>query len=463
MYCTKYTYYAKVTSFGFNIPAGATITGILVGIRKCGHYCTANNYQTDAHLYAVKGGTIQTGGSDKADNTTHWTTDQDLWYNYGGSSDLWGLSWAPADINSAGFGMAFAAKMYTNDGNWGVASVDAINITIYYTSPPSGSPNTQTLLIINYRSNATSYFVRITTVALFANGSYQSCATFMNYESSGFNGTHWVGDYLIFNFTHTLAQHYGFIADALSNIVNNTYAPLAQQNETAYQLVIAYTALAQHARRLANFTAAYLQAYNKQITQATVLTTDPPCGLPIIPDPDAVLRLRGGGVIPIGGSSRVPISGSQGGSSQASPHYIWQTSFTTGSTTGLTDMELGSFLIGLCLVFFSGAASAFSYEFSSAVARFLFSPSFAGWLPKFVLWGDAYRSGQLGVFDVLVAVIGIIWAIIWAIFSDLRNWVIQLIAGAQLVGEAAVGPVFLVAVAVGVALLIIKLVYDCFT
>jgi len=60
---------------------------------------------TDYDVKLVKGGTVQ--GNNKATGTELTTTDTII--SYGGSSDLWGVSLTPTDINSSNFGLVFAA------------------------------------------------------------------------------------------------------------------------------------------------------------------------------------------------------------------------------------------------------------------------------------------------------------------------------------------------------------------
>jgi len=124
--------YLKCTGYGFSIPAGATITGITVG-----PWLNATYTMLDNAMQLVKGGVIQAtnlatgatipnGGGTLAATPTQFT--------YGGSTNLWGNTWTPADINNANFGAAFAAQRggYASTQQ---AAVDAMPITIDYTLP----------------------------------------------------------------------------------------------------------------------------------------------------------------------------------------------------------------------------------------------------------------------------------------------------------------------------------------
>lgn len=119
------------TAFAFSIPAGATVNGILVEVKRSSSVSGA----TDSKVQLVKGGAIS--GANRA---TGAAIPAALTYgSYGGPSDLWGLAFTPADINNATFGAVYQAL---GTGGLGVTvSVDAIRITVYYTpvDTPSGT------------------------------------------------------------------------------------------------------------------------------------------------------------------------------------------------------------------------------------------------------------------------------------------------------------------------------------
>lgn len=112
--------YLKATNFGFAIPAGATINGIVVDIERK----AAMAGVTDDRVRIVKGGTVQT--EDKAAPGT-WPTD-DTVATYGDSSSLWGAAWTAGDINDSGFGVVLSVSVTSDQ-----ADVDHITITVHYT------------------------------------------------------------------------------------------------------------------------------------------------------------------------------------------------------------------------------------------------------------------------------------------------------------------------------------------
>ena len=142
-YQARDTYYLKVTNFSANVPTGATINGISVGVKKAYSGSAGTNVR-DKSLKMVRGGTIS--GDEKGDTTSQWPAYQTLnWVYYGGTTDKWGLSWTAGDgsgagdVNSTTFGAAFSAHCQggARPGILGIAWVDSIQIKIYYTTAAS--------------------------------------------------------------------------------------------------------------------------------------------------------------------------------------------------------------------------------------------------------------------------------------------------------------------------------------
>lgn len=119
--------YLKGTSFGFSIPTGATIDGIEVTLERSTQW---SNSVKDTHARIVKSD-ASIGTTDKS-NTNFWDNVGTEVITYGGSTDLWGESWAASDINSANFGFAVAADN-VNCCFSSQSDIDYIQITVYYT------------------------------------------------------------------------------------------------------------------------------------------------------------------------------------------------------------------------------------------------------------------------------------------------------------------------------------------
>lgn len=130
------SYFLKCTNFGFSIPSGATINGVIVGVECWSEQLLA----TDYNVNLVKGGTPS--GDNKAYNPDI-TTESTI--TYGGISDLWGLTLTPTDINSSTFGAAWAGINSSPKFSSRIY-IDTITITVYYTES-TGSPRSQAITI----------------------------------------------------------------------------------------------------------------------------------------------------------------------------------------------------------------------------------------------------------------------------------------------------------------------------
>jgi hypothetical protein len=119
------------TGYGFSIPTGSTIDGILVRIRK--HGAGSGGSVNDISMG------ISLGGNDKGKVGSWATSATD--YDYGGATDKWSLTPTPAEINSADFGAYISAIVAASATASQVAYIDWIGIKVYYTPPASaGKP-----------------------------------------------------------------------------------------------------------------------------------------------------------------------------------------------------------------------------------------------------------------------------------------------------------------------------------
>ena len=120
--------YLAGTNYGFAIPTDATISGITVAIARFESATGAGKDVQDNIVSLIKGSTLT--GTNKAATSTEWPTGSPVAATYGSTSDLWGTTWTPADINASNFGVALSAKSSNNR----TASVDYIQITVTYTT-----------------------------------------------------------------------------------------------------------------------------------------------------------------------------------------------------------------------------------------------------------------------------------------------------------------------------------------
>jgi hypothetical protein len=120
------TNYLKATNFGFSIPTGATIDGVIVSVEM---YCPAGVVDTVVKL--VKGGSVS-GNNNSVGNTwaPSFPDEDEATHEFGGSSDLWGLTLSEVDIESSNFGVVFACGEPTDAA---IAKLDQIKIKVYYT------------------------------------------------------------------------------------------------------------------------------------------------------------------------------------------------------------------------------------------------------------------------------------------------------------------------------------------
>jgi hypothetical protein len=118
------------TGFGFSIPGTAVVSGIVVEIKRGAAGAIPNQvYDSSVMIlqYAVP------VGIDHA-SATAWTTAGTTYNTYGSSTDLWGSTWTPADINDVNFGVLLMARN-TNHSISPQVNVDHIRITVYYSFP----------------------------------------------------------------------------------------------------------------------------------------------------------------------------------------------------------------------------------------------------------------------------------------------------------------------------------------
>src|ERR1035441_6206469 len=119
-----------VNGLGFtNIPSGSTINGIQVNVNR--RSASKLNAVKDGEVVVMKGATVS---SSKA-STDYWPTDF-AQTNYGGSSDLWGMSWTAADIKASTFGFRMTAQDVNGSVGYCDPDIEFIQVVVFYTPPP---------------------------------------------------------------------------------------------------------------------------------------------------------------------------------------------------------------------------------------------------------------------------------------------------------------------------------------
>lgn len=125
---SKYSDYMTLTNFNMSIPAAVTICGIVVQIDRKASGLSLGAVVKDYRVRLVKGGSVT--GNNNASGSG-WTGSETT-ATYGSSSDLWGTTWTPADINSGNFGFALSAEISGLLGVFLSADIDNVRITVYY-------------------------------------------------------------------------------------------------------------------------------------------------------------------------------------------------------------------------------------------------------------------------------------------------------------------------------------------
>lgn len=115
------------TNFGFGLSSANTVSGVLVEIKGVGNAQPAGASLT---VSIVKNGTQ--AGAPKTNIVLNGTN---TFISLGSSSDLWGTSFSPGDINNVNFGISIqGVNSGSGTGQW---SVDFVRITVFGTGGPT--------------------------------------------------------------------------------------------------------------------------------------------------------------------------------------------------------------------------------------------------------------------------------------------------------------------------------------
>jgi hypothetical protein len=117
--------FLRAEDFGFSIPGGATIDGVVVGVERS---LTLAFTVTDSIVRLYTGSFV---GSNKATGTT-WPT-SDTYEDHGGAADVWGATLTPAIVNASTFGVGVSCIA---SGLGADAQIDHIRITVFYSDTP---------------------------------------------------------------------------------------------------------------------------------------------------------------------------------------------------------------------------------------------------------------------------------------------------------------------------------------
>ena len=126
---TAFSERLNTSNFGFAIPSGATINGIQVTLGRFRPLSVGSGNIRDNSLRLIKAGVVT--GNDNANTGLDWPTTETQ-ANYGSTSDLWGTSWSPSEINDPNFGVSLIVT-HTQATSSRTANVDYFQVTVTYT------------------------------------------------------------------------------------------------------------------------------------------------------------------------------------------------------------------------------------------------------------------------------------------------------------------------------------------
>ncbi len=118
--------YLHCTNCNPGIPSTSIISGIAMQFER-------SEGNTDPGVIFTNQITLIKGGSrvgSKNDSSVDWLLN-DAYFSFGGSSDLWGQSFTPADVNATNFGVAIQAGCVGATVSE-IARIDHVQVKIYY-------------------------------------------------------------------------------------------------------------------------------------------------------------------------------------------------------------------------------------------------------------------------------------------------------------------------------------------
>lgn len=108
--------------FGFAIPSNAVIDGIKLEMEVPSSTRWANG---NGGMKLKKAGAFVGNNKDGTESVSNFI------HTYGGTTDLWGTTWTPAEINASNFGFGFWATVTSSPNDFAIA-VDFVRITVYW-------------------------------------------------------------------------------------------------------------------------------------------------------------------------------------------------------------------------------------------------------------------------------------------------------------------------------------------
>ncbi len=184
---TSTSNYLNTNNYGFAIPTNATITGISVDVYRKSNNSTTSKFIKDANVELTGGAAAS---SNLAVTATKWPTTVGV-ATYGGTTNLWGTTWTPAQINSSTFGPRI--KVVTGSSSTSVtASIDYIRVSVTYSVLTNYCDTDSSVsYTVSGFSNATTYTWTPPAGASIVSGQGTTTAVF-NFNGSGQSGNYTV-------------------------------------------------------------------------------------------------------------------------------------------------------------------------------------------------------------------------------------------------------------------------------
>ena len=120
--------YLLLQGFQFNLPDNAVIDGFVVQVM--GYSANATVAGVQLLLSGIRTTSVYGTGTVLPTSAR--------WMSFGGSSDTWGWSWKPADINASEFGVS--VQLQATSGSSGTAFIDGVTVTTYWHVPTADVP-----------------------------------------------------------------------------------------------------------------------------------------------------------------------------------------------------------------------------------------------------------------------------------------------------------------------------------
>lgn len=113
----------RASNFGFELPTGAVVNGIIVSVEQQ----SANNNRNGWHTVELLKSGSESGDNKSDSSAINGKTIK----SFGANNDLWGNSLTYSDVNNSGFGVSL--KIVRNS-NSTTTSIFRVEITVYYTT-----------------------------------------------------------------------------------------------------------------------------------------------------------------------------------------------------------------------------------------------------------------------------------------------------------------------------------------